>query len=232
MSRPGLRVVAFDLRGSAGDLDTVSRLIREAGPDVAVLTGAPWRLRTRTHAARLADRSGLVAAAGSAASVGNVVLVNMRVNVHDTWAVQFPLVPGKRMHGAVLVRCSVGSSTSDGSFVVAATRLSVEPGQRRREADILSRVLSEVDDPLVLAGDVADTVLGQDRVEASGNISASPGRSTSAGTGPGTPASAVHILVGPGIGVQARHYARRGRSTAPIMVDLLLPGRTVPTSAN
>ena len=77
----GLRVLACDVRGQRGDLATVSELIRQAEPDVAVVIGAPWRLRTRTRAADLAARSGLYAAAGSQASVGNVIFVSLRVRV-------------------------------------------------------------------------------------------------------------------------------------------------------
>jgi endonuclease/exonuclease/phosphatase family metal-dependent hydrolase len=196
MTRPVVRVVAAELRGQRGDLAGLSGLIREAGPDVAVLTGAPWRLRTRPRAADLAVRSGLFAAAGSASTLGNVILVNLRVDVHDTWCVQFPLVPGQRLCGAVLARCSLGPD----SFVVAGTRLSGDGPQRARQAEILTRVLSEVDEPLVLAGDLAGTELARNLLEAAGGV-----------------------YVGPGVGVAARHYARRGRATAPIMVDLLLP---------
>jgi len=193
--------VATDVRGQRGDLAGLSALIRQAAPDVAVITGTPWRLRTRPRAADLASRSGLFAAAGNASTLGNVILVSLRVDVHDTWCVQFPLVPGDRLCGAVLARCSVGSDT----FVVAGTRLSASAPDRARQAGILTRVLSEVDEPVVLAGDLADTELAHDRIEA----------------------VAGGVFVGPGVGVAARHYARRGRATAPVMVDLLLPAGAV-----
>jgi hypothetical protein len=200
-ARPSLRVVAGDLRGRGRELDPLSGLIREAAPDVAVLTGAPWRLRSRTRAADFAARSRLVTAAASPASVGNAVLVSLRVQVIDTWCVQYPLVPGERLRGAVLARCSVGGAAP---FVVAGTGLAPAGPARHREAAVLARTLSEVDDPVVLAGDVAGTVLTQGRVEA------------------------ARILVDPGIGITARHYARRERATAPVMVDLLLALERVP----
>jgi endonuclease/exonuclease/phosphatase (EEP) superfamily protein YafD len=212
-SRPGLRVVACDVRGLRGaDLESLAALIRPLGADVVVVHGAPWRIRARARSAALADRFGLFYGAGGAASVGNLVLVSVRVSVPEAWCVRYPLVPGRRMRAAALARCTVPG----GSFVVAATELA-PPGpatdaERSTEAGILSRVLSKVDEPVILVGNVAGTTLTAGRVDAAAHGS-----------------SAGSILVGPGIAVGARHYARRSMSTTrlPIMVDLLLPSAAV-----
>jgi endonuclease/exonuclease/phosphatase (EEP) superfamily protein YafD len=208
-TRPGLRVVACDVRGLRGpDLESLAALIRPLGADVVVVHGAPWRIRARARSAALADRFGLFYGGGGAGSVGNLVLVSVRVSVPGTWCVRYPLVPGRRMRAAALARCSVPG----GSFVVAATELA-PPGtdtdaERSAGAGILSRALSEVDEPVILVGNVAGTMLATGRVDAG-----DPDRS--AGT----------IVVGPGITVAARHYARRSPPTArlPVMTDLLLP---------
>ena len=199
-ARPGLRVVACDVRGLRGpDLSSLAALIRPLGADVVVVAGGPWRIRGRSRAAALADRFGLFHGGGGAASVGNLVLVSARVSVPETWSVQFPLVPGHRMRAAALARCVVPG----GSFVVAATELASDSGERSASAAVLARVLSTVEEPVILVGNVAGTALTAGLVDG----------------------AAGSILVGPGITVRARHYARRSRPTArlPIMTDLLLP---------
>jgi len=199
-SRPALRVVACDVRGLRGpDLTSLAAMIRPLGADVVVVAGGPWRIRARTRAAALADRFNLFHGGGGAASVGNLVLVSARVSVPETWSVQFPLVPGHRMRAAALARCVVPG----GSFVVAATELAADSAERAASAAVLSMVLSTVDEPVILVGNVAGTTLTAGRADA----------------------AAGSILVGPEISVRARHYARRSRPTGrlPIMADLLLP---------
>jgi hypothetical protein len=210
-SRPALRVVACDVRGLRGpDLTSLAALIRPLGADVVVVAGGPWRIRARSRAAALADRFNLFHGGGGAASVGNLVLVSARVSVPETWSVQFPLVPGHRMRAAALARCVVPG----GSFVVAATELASDSAERAASAAVLRHVLSTVEEPVILVGNVAGTVVSDGRVDA-----CTDGRSAS------SRAEAGSILVGPEISVRARHYARRSRSTTrlPIMADLLLP---------
>jgi hypothetical protein len=74
-----------------------------------------------------------------------------------------------------------------------------------------------VDAPVVLVGNVEDTVLAGGRVDAASEPAAASGARI---------AAVGSIMVGPGISVRARHYARRGTAMArlPIMADLLLPG--------
>ena len=98
-------------------------VVRSLAPDVVVARDAPRRLRWRTRSADLARRFGLVYGAGGLPSLGNLVLVSLRVAVRDTWCVRFPLTPGRQMRGAVLALCSVGRT----SFVVAGTHLSTDP---------------------------------------------------------------------------------------------------------
>jgi len=198
--RPALRVVACDVRGLRGpDLSSLAALIRPLGADVVAVAGGPWRIRARSRAAALANRFGLFHGGGGAASVGNLLLVSARVAVPETWSVQFPLVPGRRMRAAALARCVVPG----GSFVVAATELAPDHAERDTSAAVLSTVLSTVEEPVILVGNVAGTRLTAGLVDG----------------------AAGSILVGQGITVRARHYARRSRPTGPlpIMADLLLP---------
>lgn len=202
--RPNLRVVACDVRGlRRPDVTALGALVAPLTADVAVVAGAPWRIRGRTRSADLAVRLGLWHAAGGPSSVGNLVLVSLRVKVHETWSIQFPLVPGRLLRAAALARCSVPG----GQFLVVGTELAgsapTTAAERTAEAGILARELAGVDVPVILVGNVEETVLTAGRTDAA------------AGT----------ILVDGGISVRARHFARRSLATTrlPIMTDLLLP---------
>ncbi len=131
----------------------MTTLVRSLRPDVMIVQEAPRRFRWRSKCAQLARRFGLVYACGGLPSLGNLVLTNLRVSVHDTWCVQYPLSPGRHLRGAAVARCSVAGR----QFAVAGTHLSTDPQERPVQAAALVRVLSEVDVPLVLGADLNDT---------------------------------------------------------------------------
>ena len=205
---PVLRLLSCDLAGLAG-LAPFTAIVRSLAPDVVVVQHGPRRLRWRTRGATLASRLGLVVGGGGEPALGNLVLVNLRVAVHETWSVQFPLVPGQPMHGAALVRGSV----SGWPIVVAGTAMSRRP-EASRDAAILHRVLSEVDEPVVLGAQV-----GSDR---SVWRTLSQGRAD-AGAGRRTKESAVAIFATPGLAVRDyREIAVPGGSVPLIMAEFAL----------
>ena len=145
-----LRLMSYNVGGLRGDLAAMAALVRSQKPDVVAVQEAPRRLRWRSRCADLARRFGLVYAAGGLPGLGNLLLVDLRVRVHDTWCLRYPLTPGRHLRGAALARCSVGGST----FVVAGTHLATDPAERPAQAAILAKALAEVDRPLILAADV------------------------------------------------------------------------------
>ena len=131
-----LRVLAGDLAdvGAAGLAD----LVRAVEPDVVLLRGGPRRLRWRTRCADLANRCGLVYAGGGEPALGNVIFTTLGVAVREAWCVQYPLVPGRLMYGAALVRVRVGPT----ELVVAGTRLSPHAEERGGQAAVLAHALA------------------------------------------------------------------------------------------
>ncbi len=205
---PLLRVLSVDLAGLATAAPLVT-LVRSLSPDAVVLQHGPRRLRWRTRGATLANRLGLVVGGGGEPALGNLVLVNLRIAVTEAWSVQFPLAPGHRMHGAALVRGSV----SGRRFVMAGTAMS-RRAEATRDAAILHRVLSEVDEPVVLGAQVGsdDSVW---RMLAQGRSDAGAGRRTNETTGA--------IFASPDLAVRDyREIAVAGASQPLIMVDLAL----------
>jgi hypothetical protein len=141
--------------------------------------------------------------------LGNLVLVHLRVAVHEAWSVQFPLTPGHLMHGAALVRGSVAGR----HFVIASTAMP-RRAEAARDAAILHRVLSEVDEPVVLGAQVGS--------EASVWHMLAQGRSD-AGAGRRTDGSTVAIFTSPGLAVRDyREIAVDGATQPLIMAELAL----------
>ena len=147
---PDLRVVSYNVHSLRDDPAALITVIRELEPDVLVVQEAPRRFRWRTRCAQLAHDVGMVYAVGGLPSLGNLILTNFRVRVHDTWTLQYPLTPGRHMRGAAFARCSVDRVP----FVVAGTHLSIDPTERPAQAAGMKQAMSRVDDPLILAGDL------------------------------------------------------------------------------
>jgi endonuclease/exonuclease/phosphatase family metal-dependent hydrolase len=223
------RIVSYNVNSQRGDGEALVELVRGLDPDIVVIQEAPRRLRWRTLNAHLAHRFGLVHAAGGAPSLGNSVLTNLRVRVHESWCVQFPLTPGRHMRGAVFARCAIGGAQN---FVVGGTHLATNPTERPAQAAILRRVMDDVELPLVLAADVNEEPGGSAwRTLAEGMID-SVSAAADGDPPPTFPAPAPNrridaVFVGDGLSVRAATVADgtlalRASDHLPVVVDLTL----------
>ena len=123
-----LRVLSYNVHGLQGRPRRARRRgPRRSSPDVVIVQEAPRRFRWR-HKMRRAGRpaSGMVVAGGGLPSLGNLLLTTLRVRVHDTWCLRYPLTPGPAMRGAAFARCAVRGAR----FVVAGSHLATDPAER------------------------------------------------------------------------------------------------------
>lgn len=226
--RPTIRVVSYNVHGLRGDQAALTRVITALAPDIVVVQEAPRRWRWRRRCADLAYRLGLVHAAGGQPSLGNLVLVSLRVAVEHTWCARFPLTPGRHLRGAVVATCSVGPV----AFAVAGSHLSTDAAERAGQARRLAALLAEIGPPLVLAGDVNDT----EGSPAWATLAA--GRIDTAHAAVGSPAATYPsaaprrrldaIFVDPRVDVLGYQVvdsalARRASDHLPVVADLALP---------
>jgi endonuclease/exonuclease/phosphatase family metal-dependent hydrolase len=116
---------------------------------VVLVHRAPRRFRWRTRCADLADRFGLVYAGGGEPSLGNLVLVHLRVALRDVRYIQFPLVPGELARGGVVTRCEVAGRP----LVLASAQLAAQPRQRQSQAALFAAALSDVEGPVIASVD-------------------------------------------------------------------------------
>ncbi len=144
-----IRVMSYNIHSSRDDLRAVAAVVRAEAPDLVLVQEAPRRFRWRPKTARLARDWGMLWAGGGLWALGNSAFTTLRVHVHDTWNIQFPLTPGRHMRGAVFVQCSVGRSR----FVVVGTHLSLDAVERATQAGTLKAQLAELEQPYVLCGD-------------------------------------------------------------------------------
>ncbi|MEV4759145.1 endonuclease/exonuclease/phosphatase family protein [Micromonospora sp. NPDC049559] len=147
-----LRVLSYNIHGQRDDVAALAAVVRDAEPDVVIVQEGPRRFRWRHRCAALADRLGLVVAAGGLPSLGNLLLTSLRVRVHRAWYRQFPLTPGRHMRGAVFAECSVGVPRA--RFVLAGSHLSTDPAERPGQAALLKRDLGELDQPVIVGADL------------------------------------------------------------------------------
>lgn len=224
----GLRVVSYNVHGLRDDVGALLAVIRELDPDVAVLQEAPRRFRWRARCARLAHDLGLLYAAGGLPSLGNLILTSLRVRVHHTWCLRFPLTPGRHLRGAAFARCSVGRTP----FTVVGSHLSTDPAERPGQAALLKQAMSDVDVPLVLAADLNDNSGGAAwRTLADGmrDAAVQAGRADRATYSCQAPRQRVDVLfIDERIAVQKYDVvdtarARRASDHFPIVAELALP---------
>jgi endonuclease/exonuclease/phosphatase family metal-dependent hydrolase len=227
-SVPGLRVVSYNVHTLRDDLDALAAVVRGLAPDVVVVQEAPRRFRWRYRSARLAHDFGMVYAAGGLPSLGNLILTNLRVRVHDTWCLRFPLTPGRHMRGAAFARCSVDRVP----FVVVGSHLSTDAGERPSQALLLKQAMSDADVPVVLGADLNDNSGGAAwRTLADGmcDVAARAGRADAFTFPCATPRDRIDVLfVDPRIVVRAYEVidspeVRRASDHFPIVADLTLP---------
>lgn len=150
-----IRVMSYNIhssyfRGSRRNLAALATVIRSEAPDLVVAQEAPRRFRWRSRSVGLARDWGMIFAGGGLWGLGNSVFSTLRVRVHETWNVRFPLTPGRHMRGAVFVRCSVGRTP----FVVVGTHLSLDATERAAQAQLLKARLAQAEEPVIVCGDL------------------------------------------------------------------------------
>jgi endonuclease/exonuclease/phosphatase family metal-dependent hydrolase len=145
-----IRVMSYNIHSSRDDRRALAAVVRAEAPDLVLVQEAPRRFRWRPRNARIARDWGMLYAGGGLWSLGNSAFTNLRIGVHDTWCVQFPLTPGRHMRGAVFARCSVGRTR----FVAVGTHLSLDATERAAQAQLLKAQFAELTEPYVLCGDL------------------------------------------------------------------------------
>ncbi|MFF5227137.1 endonuclease/exonuclease/phosphatase family protein [Dactylosporangium sp. NPDC000521] len=145
-----LRVLSYNLHSLKDDRRALSQVVREIAPDVAILQEAPRRFRWRQKSAALARDFELVIGGGGLPSLGNLILVNLRVRPVDAFDIRYPLTPGRHMRGAAFVRGRVGRS----AFAVAGSHLSTDATERPSQAALLKQHLNSLAEPVIFAADL------------------------------------------------------------------------------
>lgn len=218
-----LRVVSYNVHGLRDDRAALVALVRELAPDVLVVQEAPRRFRWRQKCAFLASETGLVVAAGGQPSLGNLLLVSLRVAIRRTWCLRYPLTPGRHLRGAVFAEGAVRGAT----FTVSGSHLATDPAERPAQAASWKAELSRVEGPLIAAADLNEGPGGgawrtvQDGLLSSGEDV------------PTFPAALPQrridgLFVSPGIGIEryeiiSTERARAASDHLPVVADLLLP---------
>jgi endonuclease/exonuclease/phosphatase family metal-dependent hydrolase len=221
--------VSYNVHGLRDDRAALVEVIRDLDPDVLILQEAPRRLRWRTRNAHLAQDVDLVYATGGAATLGNVILINLRVRILDTWAVRYPLTPGRHMRGAAFARCEV----AEGPFVVVGSHLATDPTERPAQARQLRKEI-DAGVPTIVGVDLNEPpggpswgLLADGLVDAAGADAAGSYPAEQPG-GPAARQRLDAILVDPRITVSAYRVAdppaaRRASDHLPVVAELALP---------
>jgi endonuclease/exonuclease/phosphatase family metal-dependent hydrolase len=221
-----LRVVSYNIHSLRDDRRALATVVRDLDPDVLIVQEAPRGLRWRTRCAQLASDFGLVYATGGLPSLGNLILTSYRVRVYDTWALRYPLTPGRHLRGAAFARCVVGRT----SFALVGTHLATDSAERPGQARELKKALADVDAPVVLGADLNEEPDGPSRrLIAEGLVDAAGGDAT--------PTYPVHapgrridaVLVDEGVTVLGYRVAdipaaHRASDHFPVVAELDLPG--------
>lgn len=236
-----LRVLSYNVHGQRDDVAALAAVVRAAAPDVVIVQEGPRRFAWRQRGAALAQRLGLVVAAGGLPSLGNLVLTSLRVRVHRTWCHRYPLTPGRHMRGAAFAECSVGPYDPVGvpagpgaaRFVVVGSHLATDPVERPAQAAGLKGRLAEVRLPLIVGADLNEQPDGAAwRTLADGMIdtAVAAGREDRLTYPCGDPRRRIDgIFVAPritvaGYDVVDTPQTRRASDHFPVLADLILPG--------
>jgi endonuclease/exonuclease/phosphatase family metal-dependent hydrolase len=217
-----LRVMSYNVHGMKDDRAALTGLIRDAAADVVIVQEAPRRFRWRQRCAALADDVGMVVAAGGLPSLGNLLLVSLRVRVHETWTMRYPLTPGRHLRGAVFARGSVRGAT----FTVSGSHLATDPAERPTQASLWKQALLGLEGPVIAAADLNEGPGGGAwRTVEDGLVSSSAGRPTFPAT---LPARLIDgLFVTPDViinryEVVETEQARRASDHLPVLADLSL----------
>ena len=223
MSGVPLRVVSYNVHGLRDDRAALTGLVRELAPDVLVVQEAPRRFRWRHKCAELASDVGLVVAAGGLPSLGNLLLVSLRVAVRETWCLRFPLTPGRHLRGAAFARGSVRGAT----FTVSGSHLATDPAERPAQAALWKAELARVSGPVIAAADLNEGPGG------GAWRTVEDGLHTSAAEVPTFPAKLPQrridgLFVSPDVTIERYEIVENDRARVasdhlPVVADLLLP---------
>jgi endonuclease/exonuclease/phosphatase family metal-dependent hydrolase len=218
-----LRVMSYNVHGLKDDRAALTALVRDLAPDVLYVQVAPRRFRWRHKCAALADDAGMVVAVGGLPALGNLVLVSMRVKVHETWCMRFPLTPGRHLRGAAFVRGSVRG----GRFTVSGSHLATDPAERPAQAAQWKQALDAIEGPENAAADLNEGPGGGAwRTVEDGLLSSAAGHFTFPAT---LPARLIDgLFVTPDITIEKYEVvesdlARRASDHLPVLADLRLP---------
>ncbi|GAB1645949.1 endonuclease/exonuclease/phosphatase family protein [Krasilnikovia sp. MM14-A1259] len=221
-----LRVLSYNVHGLRDDRAALVGLVRDLAPDVMIVQEAPRRFRWRHKCAALADDFGLVVAAGGLPSLGNLLLVSLRVKVHETWCLRYPLTPGRHLRGAVFARCSVKGAR----FTVTGSHLATDPAERPGQAERWKAAAAGVDGPLVVGADLNEGPGGGAWRTVADGLTDAVADGGGTPTFPATlPRQRIDTLfVSPDIEVAAHDVvdserARLASDHLPVLADLLLP---------
>jgi endonuclease/exonuclease/phosphatase family metal-dependent hydrolase len=224
-----LRVLSYNVHGLRDDRAALAGLVRDLAPDVVIVQEAPRRFRWRERCAALANDLGLVVAAGGLPSLGNLLLTSLRVRVHETWCLRYPLTPGRHLRGAAFADCAVRGAR----FVVAGSHLATDPTERPDQACRWKAALLAAQAPLIAGADLNEGPGGGAwRTVADGlvDVAASAGGGGQAPTFPATlPRRRIDALfVSPDVTVSRYEVvetdrARKASDHLPVLADLVLP---------
>jgi endonuclease/exonuclease/phosphatase family metal-dependent hydrolase len=218
-----LRVLSYNVHGLRDDRAALTGMIRDLEPDVVIVQEAPRRFRWRHKCAALADEVDMVVAAGGLPALGNLLLVTLRVKVHETWCLRYPLTPGRHLRGAAFARCSVRGA----EFSISGSHLATDPVERPGQAAVWKAALGAIEGPLIAAGDLNEGPGGGAwRTVADGFVSAESTKLTFPATLPRQRLDAV--FVSPDITVEKydvieTDQAIRASDHLPVLADLRLP---------
>jgi endonuclease/exonuclease/phosphatase family metal-dependent hydrolase len=222
---PTIRVLSYNVHGLGDDRDALASVVRTLAPDLVFVQEAPRRFRWRARCAALAHSFGMIYAAGGLPALGNLIVTNQRVRVHETWCLRYPLTPGRHMRGAAFARCSVGRVP----FVAVGSHLATDDGERPSQARLLKAAMAGLDAPVVLGCDLNDTAAGESWHALAGGL-------TDAGAAGDQPTFSVNrpsrridaIMVDPRCRVERFDVidsaaVRRASDHFPIVGDISLP---------
>jgi endonuclease/exonuclease/phosphatase family metal-dependent hydrolase len=218
-----LRVVGYNVHGLKDDRAALVALVRDLAPDVLVVQEAPRRFRWRQKCATLADDVGMVVAEGGLPALGNLLLVSLRVKVHETWCMRYPLTPGRHMRGAAFARGSVRG----GHFTISGSHLATDPAERPAQAALWKEALDRIEGPVIAAADLNEGPGGGAWRTVEDGLATDPaGRPTFPAT---LPARLIDgLFVSPDITIDRYEVveteeARRASDHLPVLADLTLP---------
>ena len=223
MSGVPLRVISYNVHGLRDDRPALVGMVRDLAPDVLVVQEAPRRFRWRERCATLAGELGMVVAAGGLPSLGNLLLVSLRVSIHRTWCLRYPLTPGRHLRGAVFAEASVRGSR----FTVSGSHLATDPAERPAQALHWKTELNGAGGPVIAAADLNEGPGGSAwRMVEDGLLTSAEEVATFPATLPQRRLDA--IFVSPAVTIDRYEIietpqARVASDHLPVLVDLLLP---------